>query len=86
MPDSLHGETGLLAQRIDIKKFDNYNWTKQPIVFSDKPIKVYVSSAHEFILNNQSFGPYKEQFVELPEYAAIYLICKKVAILAENKK
>ena len=86
MPDSLHGETGLLAQRIDVKRFDSYNWTKQPIVFSEKTIKVYVNSAPAFVLNDQTFGPYKEQFVELPEYAAIYLLCKKVAILAENKK
>jgi len=85
MPDSLHGETGLLAQRIDIKRLDKYDWTKEPIVFSDSPVKVYVKKANSFLLNGTSFGPYEDKTIEPPEYAAIYLLCKKVAVLAENK-
>ncbi|MEM4133809.1 MAG: DNA primase catalytic subunit PriS [Candidatus Micrarchaeia archaeon] len=85
MPDSIHGETGLLAQRFDVKSFDKYDWTSMPIIFSEDPMKIYVHSCKEFILKNQTFGPYNNQVVELPEYAAIYLICKKVAVLLENK-
>lgn len=85
MPDSIHGETGLLAQRFDVKDFDRYDWTTRPVIFSENPIKIYVRSCAEFILKNQTFGPYKDQIVELPEHAVIYLLCKKVAVLPENK-
>lgn len=85
MPDSLHGETGLLAQRINVNDLERYDWTKKPIVFGTDEIKVYIKSSNEFILNDQTFGPYHDQSVQLPEYAAIYLLCKKCALLDENK-
>ncbi|MCS7109380.1 MAG: DNA primase catalytic subunit PriS [Candidatus Micrarchaeota archaeon] len=85
MPDSLHGETGMLAQRFKINELDRYDWSSDPVVFSSSTMKVYVKSCKEFILKGQSFGPYEDKIVELPEYAAIYLICKKAAVLPENK-
>ena len=85
MPDSIHGETGLIAQRIPVKDLERYDWTTKPVVFSDSPFRVYVKKSQQVILNGQTFGPYEDQTLDLPEYAAVYLICKKSAVLAENK-
>lgn len=79
LPDSLHGETGLVAKRVeDVDKFDPL---KDAIAFGSGPLRVKVGKVHRFKINEQEFGPFENESVELPEYAAMYLICKKEASL-----
>ena len=82
LPDSLHGETGMAARKIakvgDLARFEPMN---DAIVFSDAPVKVKVGEAPAFVMGNQTFGPFKNSDVELPEFAAAYLICKREAKL-----
>jgi DNA primase small subunit len=87
MPDSIHGKTGLLAKRMQLKDLKNFDYSRDPIIFNKSKgseIKVNIAACNEINLNGQTFGPYKDQTVELPEYAAIYLLCKKVATLAQS--
>ncbi len=84
LPDSIHGETGLTARRINVSELDKFNPFKGPIIFWKNQLKINVKECKEFILNDQLFGPYKNENIELPEYAAIYLICKKVAKLTNQ--
>ncbi len=77
MPETLHGETGLLKKRIS--NIDHFYPLVDAIAFSQEPIKVYVSYAPKFELNEQIFGPYKKEEVLLPEMAAIFLICMGLA-------
>ena len=56
-----------------LKEFDPL---KDSIVFSEKPVNVKVASAPKFSLNGKSFGPFKEETLELPMYAGIYLIAR----------
>ena len=38
-----------------------------------------------FSLNNESFGPFENEETELPEFAAVFLVCRSAATLRENK-
>jgi DNA primase small subunit len=48
-------------------------------VLSDEEIDVYVRYSPKFRLKENSFGPFKDQIVKMPTYAAVYLICKGLA-------
>lgn len=77
MPETLHGETGLLKKGID--NIDNFYPLVDAIAFSQEPIKVYVDYAPKFELDEQIFGPYKKEEVLLPEIAVIFLTCMGLA-------
>lgn len=79
MPTTLHGKTGLKAIKIPIDYLESFDPLRDSIAFKDSTITVYVNEAHQFRLGEQIYGPYEAQIVDLPEAAAIYLICKGVA-------
>ncbi len=78
LPGSLHGGTGLVAKPVDnIESFDPY---RDAVVLSKRVyIRVHVAAAPSFTLRGETFGPYKDEEVELPLYAGVYLIGKGVA-------
>ncbi|MEM4389659.1 MAG: DNA primase catalytic subunit PriS [Candidatus Micrarchaeia archaeon] len=81
LPDSLHGETGLLAKRL--KNLDAFDPLRHAVAFDGKgAVRVRVTRAPAFRFGEESFGPFENQELELPEGAAIYLLCKKAAVLA----
>ncbi|VVB73149.1 DNA primase small subunit PriS [uncultured archaeon] len=84
MPDSIHGKTGLLAQHIPINDLAKYDWTRKAVIFNANIVELHVVKSQRFTLMGKTFGPYEGQLVGLPEYAAVYLLCKKAAILPEN--
>ncbi|MEM2974313.1 MAG: DNA primase catalytic subunit PriS [Candidatus Micrarchaeia archaeon] len=79
LPDTLHGETGMSAKKLRLVDLKSFNPFKDPLVFGSQPLKVHVSKCPEIVIGDQTFGPYKDEIRELPEFAAIYLVCKKVA-------
>jgi DNA primase small subunit len=79
LPDSLHGESALRAKRVgSIDKFDPL---RDAVVFGEQPVRIKIKKAPEFRLGEQIFGPFKDEERELPEYAALFLLCKKEAVL-----
>ena len=46
------------------------------VAFKEGAARVSVSNAPEFKLSGETFGPYKNQKVELPTAAAVLLILK----------
>ncbi|MCX8158240.1 MAG: hypothetical protein N3D73_01085 [Candidatus Diapherotrites archaeon] len=81
LPDSLHGATGLKASIVELRDIKNFDPLKNSIVFPEKAIKINVKSVPSFELNSKVFGPYENETVELPAYAAIYLIARNYATL-----
>ena len=74
---SLSSKSGLAKVRVnDIDSFNPFN---EAVIKDDDPIKVNVYYSPTFILNDNKFGPYKDEIITLPAYAALYLICKGVA-------
>ncbi|MEM0106674.1 MAG: DNA primase catalytic subunit PriS [Candidatus Micrarchaeaceae archaeon] len=80
--NTIHGDTGLLAKEVgglsDLERFDPM---KESIIFDEGEIKIHVLSAPEFTIGGRSYGPFVNQDVELPTYASLYLLLKRVAVL-----
>ncbi|MBC7090851.1 MAG: hypothetical protein H5T50_02940 [Nitrososphaeria archaeon] len=77
MPETLHGETGFIKKEITI--IESFYPLVDAIAFTQEPIKVYVHYAPKFELNEQVFGPYKNQEIILPEMTAVFLTCMGLA-------
>ena len=82
LPSTIHGGSSLLCDYINLNKLENYNPFKDAVVFGSEEVKVKMAEdVSEFVLKEQSFGPFKkEQEVALPEFAALFLIAKKKAL------
>jgi len=76
---TLHGKTGLKKTEFPVSTIEGFDPFKSAIAFKKGTATVLVSSAPEFRLGDQTFGPYTNQKVELPTAAAVLLICRKRA-------
>jgi len=47
-------------------------------------VELHVIKSQKFTLMGKTFGPYENETIGLPEYAAVYLMCKKAAVLSNN--
>lgn len=89
VPQTLHGDTGFIAKTLTLDELNSFNPYTDAVVFDNvfaksveiDKVKVLVKEAPKFNLLNESFGPFKEEEVELPLYAAVYLIGKGTATL-----
>ena len=81
MPGTLHGNSGLLKMRVhDLLSFrPEYD----PVVIGDDEVTVTVPGAPEFKLKGKTFGPFSAEEPELPAFAAVYLMTKGLARVAE---
>ncbi|MFQ5782351.1 MAG: DNA primase small subunit domain-containing protein [Nitrosopumilus sp.] len=80
LPGSINSKSGLtkiLCQ--DLTKFDPYI---DASFLSDEPVEVLANCPIEFSLKNKKFGPYINEKVTIPTFAAVYMICKKLATTA----
>jgi DNA primase small subunit len=82
MNGTLHGKTGLKKIEFPAKNLQTFDPFTGAVAFKKGTIKVLVSDAPEFRLDEQTLGPYKNQTVELPVAAAVMLICKRRAEVA----
>jgi DNA primase small subunit len=75
LPDTLHGGSGLAARRVtDLEKFDPLT---DALAFGGEKMKIGLrEQVPVFEMSEQSFGPFDPGIVELPEYAALYLLLK----------
>jgi DNA primase small subunit len=80
---ALHGKTGLRKVEAPISGIETFDPFRSAVAFKKGTICVVVSDAPEFRLGDETFGPYKNRKVELPTAAAMLLICKKRAEVAE---
>lgn len=80
LPGSINSKSGLTKIFCnDLTKFDPY---VEASFLSDDKVKVLANCPIEFKLKNVSFGPYANQTVTIPTFAAVYMICKKLATIA----
>jgi DNA primase small subunit len=82
MNGTLHGKTGLKKLEFPADKLEDFDPFTQAVAFKKGTAKVLVSDAPEFRLGGNTLGPYKNQTVELPVAAAVMLICKGRAEVA----
>ena len=77
LPGSLNSKSGLTKIFCDeLLKFDPYS---QASFLSENFVDVVANCPIEFKLKSRKFGPYFNEKVSIPTYAAVYMICKKLA-------
>lgn len=81
MPNTLHGKTGLKMTKIKTDDLEKFDPLTESIAFQKGILPIFVSNAYEFRLGDKIYGPYKDEKVDLPTAAAIFLLCKGVARL-----
>ena len=82
MNGTLHGKTGLRKVEFPAKDLETFDPFVGAVAFKLGEVKVLVSDAPEFRLGGETLGPYKNKTVELPSAAAVMLICKGRAKVA----
>ena len=81
VPQTLHGTTGFLAKTISIEKLKEFDPHKEAVIFGSERVRLFIKKAPKFSLKRESFGPYEEEEVELPLFAAIYLLGKGAKLI-----
>jgi len=80
LPGSINSKSGLTKiQCNDLTKFDPY---VKASFLSDDTVEVIANSPIQFSLKNKKFGPYSNEKITVPTFAAVYMICKKLARMA----
>lgn len=72
---TLNGKSAMPKTRCDIHSFD---MNKVPLISGDDTT-VRATCPVSFELGDQTFGPFKNEYVTVPAYAAAYMICKGMA-------
>ncbi len=80
LANTIHGETGLLSKKVSFNELTNFNPMADTVLFDKGTINVIANSENILHLNNQSFGPFKNEKTELPTFAAVYLFLKGKAV------
>jgi DNA primase small subunit len=83
MAGTLHGKTGLKKVEFPAKNLQDFDPFSGAVAFKKGNVKVLVSDAPEFKMGGQTFGPYRNETKELPVAAAVMLICKGRAKVAD---
>ena len=72
---TLHGDTGMLKKRIETA--GSFDPQQDPVVLSDRPVRVRVEFHPKFRMKHRDFGPFlKPEVVELPTYAAVSILTR----------
>ncbi|MHA7646389.1 DNA primase small subunit domain-containing protein [Nitrosopumilus sp. S4] len=80
LPGSINSKSGLTKIICnDLSKFDPYTDSS---FLNDDSIEVKANCPIEFKLKNKKFGPFNNETVSVPTFAAVYMICKKLATIA----
>jgi DNA primase small subunit len=80
MPGTLHGNSGLV--KVIVHDLAAFRPDYDPVVLGDEPVLLSVRGAPVFSLKDRTFGPYSSEEVELPTYAAVYLLTKGLGMVA----
>jgi len=77
LPGSLNSKSGM--SKILCENLDKINPFSDACFIDDEKTDIVANCPIEFTLKNKKFGPYRNEKVTIPKYAAIYLICKGLA-------
>jgi len=78
VPGSLHGGSGMLVKKLALSELEKFEPLTDAVVFGERPVKVTVSKPFSVQLKGKDLRV-EEGIHEVPEYAAVYLICRGVA-------
>ncbi len=77
MPETLHGKTGLRVTRVeDLETFDPF---RDAIAFGEEGVRVRVLKKVKMKMGGREFNLAPGETAEVPEFFAIYLLCRGFA-------
>ncbi|UCG44925.1 MAG: DNA primase small subunit PriS [Candidatus Bathyarchaeota archaeon] len=79
LENTLHGKTGLKKAKVAATSIEGFDPFESAVAFKKGTAKVKISSAPQFRLGDESYGPYQNETVELPTAVALLLLCKRRA-------
>ena len=80
LPGSINSKSGLTKIHCDdLASFEPYS---DACLLGDELVEISANSPVKFSLKNHKFGPYANETIAVPTYAAAYMICKKLATMA----
>jgi DNA primase small subunit len=82
LPSSLHGKTGFEVTPITRERLDEFDPFRDavPKAFGDEPVNIECEKAASFSLKDAHFS-LKPGMNEVPEYAAVFAICRRLGKL-----
>jgi len=84
LANTIHRETGLRKVQILPSGIEQFDPFRSAIAFNQGFVTVDIVEAPEFRIEDTSYGPFKNQRVELPTAAAMFLLCKGAAHTTED--
>lgn len=78
VPGSLHGGSGMLVKKLALSELETFDPLNDAVVFGERPVKITASKPFSVQLKGKDLRVEKG-IQEVPEYAAVYLICRGVA-------
>lgn len=78
VPGSLHGGSGMLVKKLGLSELEKFDPLNDAIVFGERTVKITILKPFSVQLKGKDLRV-EEGIQEVPEYAAIYLICRGVA-------
>ncbi len=84
LTNTLHGKTGLRKTEVPIVALEEFDPLKSAVAFPHDTATISVSEAPKFRVGNEFYGPYRNEKVELPMAAALFLLCKGAARITEE--
>jgi DNA primase small subunit len=84
LSNTLHSETGFTKVEFAANDIERFDPLKRAVAFTNGTVQVEVVEAPQFRIGDKEYGPFKNQGVELPTAAAMFLLCKGVAKTEEE--
>jgi len=74
---SINSKSGL--SKIQCNNLDSFDPFSEACLLGDDKVDVITDCPLQIRLKNKKFGPFKNEVVSLPKYAAVYMLCKGLA-------
>ncbi len=81
LTNTLNGKTGFLAKKLEHDTLDQFNPFTDAVVMPDEPCRVHVIYMPKTRILDEWYGPYKNEYVKIPTYLAVLLLCKGIATI-----
>jgi len=77
LPGSINSKSGLT--KIFVEDLNNFNPYVDACFIDDEEVEVVANCPIKFSLKKKKFGPFNNEQVVIPKFAAVYMICKGIA-------
>lgn len=82
MPGTVNGKSGMT--KVPCADIDSFNPYRKAVLMPGEDALVRALCPTRFQLNGQRYGPYDDEQVEVPAHAAVYMVCKGLARMANT--